>query len=49
MTAKNPTRIVEEFNNCINNQDVDGLANLMAENHIFIDRAGESRPKGEGK
>ncbi|MCD7930006.1 MAG: nuclear transport factor 2 family protein [Tannerellaceae bacterium] len=27
------------FNDCINNRDVEGLSNLMTEDHIFIDSA----------
>ncbi len=29
--------IVQAFNDCINKQDIDGLAGLMAEDHVFID------------
>jgi len=39
---KDPISIVHAFNNCINNQDIDGLATLMSEDHIFIDRDGSS-------
>ena len=34
--------IVEKFNDFINNQDIDGLADLMSEDHVFIDRDGKS-------
>ncbi len=37
-----PISIVQAFNNCINNQDIDGLAALMPEDHTFIDRDGSS-------
>lgn len=36
----NPTKtesIALQFNNCINNADIEGLADLMTENHVFID------------
>lgn len=42
MTSENPISIVKAFNDCINNQDIDGLSGLMAENHTFIDRDGNS-------
>ena len=34
--------IVVEFNDCINNQDIQGLSKLMSEQHRFIDRDGAS-------
>ena len=42
MSEKDPISIVQSFNECINNQDIDGLSALMAENHQFIDREGTS-------
>jgi len=42
MTSEDPISIVQAFNNCINNQNIDGLSDLMAENHTFIDRDGKS-------
>lgn len=42
MTVKDPISIVQAFNQCINNQDIDGLSALMTENHRFIDRNGTS-------
>lgn len=42
MTPEDPISIVQEFNNCINNQDIYGLSNLMAEKHTFINRDGTS-------
>ncbi|MFX0150601.1 MAG: YybH family protein, partial [Candidatus Hodarchaeota archaeon] len=30
-----------QFNEYINNQDIEGLTNLMTEDHTFIDRKGE--------
>ncbi|MFX0077454.1 MAG: hypothetical protein ACFE96_18580, partial [Candidatus Hermodarchaeota archaeon] len=29
------------FNQCINDQDIEGIKNLMTKNHIFIDRHGD--------
>lgn len=29
--------IVLQFNNCINNADIEGLANLMTKDHVFVD------------
>ena len=37
---QDPISIVQEFNNCINNQDIDGLSDLMADEHTFVDRDG---------
>jgi hypothetical protein len=34
--------IVNKFNDCINNQDLEGLSKLMSEDHVFIDRDGKS-------
>ncbi|MFX0117534.1 MAG: nuclear transport factor 2 family protein [Candidatus Hodarchaeota archaeon] len=41
MNLKDPKLIALQFNECINNQDVKGLSNLMTEDHVFIDRKGE--------
>jgi hypothetical protein len=38
--SADPISIVETFNNCINNKDIDGLAALMSKEHTFIDRDG---------
>jgi ketosteroid isomerase-like protein len=38
MNQKNPMTTALQFNECINNQDVEGLLYLMTENHTFIDR-----------
>jgi ketosteroid isomerase-like protein len=35
-----PRQIAEEFNQCINGQNLEGLARLMHEDHLFIDREG---------
>jgi len=37
MMALDPKAIVLQFNDCINTRDIDGLAFLMSEDHIFID------------
>ncbi|MEA3478450.1 MAG: nuclear transport factor 2 family protein [Bacteroidota bacterium] len=42
LTEKQSIAIVRAFNNCINNQDIEGLSDLMAENHTFIERDGQS-------
>lgn len=36
-----PLEIVQDFNDCINRGDLDGLADLMTEDHTFIDSSGE--------
>ncbi|MFX0113763.1 MAG: nuclear transport factor 2 family protein [Candidatus Hodarchaeota archaeon] len=41
MNLKDPKLIALQFNECINNQDVKGISNLMTEGHMFIDRKGE--------
>ena len=42
MIPKDPISIVLAFNHCINTRDINGLSDLMAENHTFIDRDGTS-------
>jgi ketosteroid isomerase-like protein len=32
-----PLALVSKFNDCINKQDIEGLAEFMTEDHIFID------------
>ncbi|MFX0117467.1 MAG: nuclear transport factor 2 family protein [Candidatus Hodarchaeota archaeon] len=41
MNTKDPKLIALQFNECINNQDIEGLSDLMTEDHTFIDRKGE--------
>ncbi|MFX0043811.1 MAG: hypothetical protein ACFE8L_12940 [Candidatus Hodarchaeota archaeon] len=41
MNSKDPKLTALQFNEYINNQDISGLSNLMAEDHIFIDRKGD--------
>jgi hypothetical protein len=40
MHTKDPKLIALQFNECINNQDLDGLERLMTEDHVFVDREG---------
>jgi ketosteroid isomerase-like protein len=42
MELNDPISIVNDFNDCINNQDIAGMASLMHEEHTFIDRDGSS-------
>ena len=35
-----PEAVVARFNDCINRRDLDGLARMMADDHVFIDSAG---------
>lgn len=37
-----PTETVLQFMDCINQRDVDKLAELMTEDHVFIDSLGNS-------
>ena len=37
MSTKDPKLVVLQFNECINNRDLQGLFNLMTEDHVFID------------
>ena len=37
-----PESVVRRFNDCINNRDIDGLSDLMTEDHTFIDRDGKA-------
>jgi len=39
MTSITPEIIALQFNACINSADINGLANLMTEDHVFIDMA----------
>lgn len=41
MNTRDPKLTALKFNNCINSQDLDGLARLMTEDHAFIDREGK--------
>ena len=37
MVEVDPKLVVLQFNECINRRDIDGLAALMSEEHVFID------------
>lgn len=39
MELIDPKQIALRFNECINNRDINGLANLMTDDHTFIDTA----------
>jgi ketosteroid isomerase-like protein len=41
MNSKDPKLTALQFNEFINNQDIDGLSGLMTQDHTFIDREGE--------
>jgi ketosteroid isomerase-like protein len=41
VNAKDPRLIAQLFNECINARDLDGLALLMTDDHIFVDRDGK--------
>jgi len=46
MNTKNPKQIAIQFNDCITRHDIEGLANLMSDDHTFIDRNGKvQKPK----
>ena len=46
MNMSHTKLIALQFNECINNQDIEGLARLMTEDHTFVDREGKAhQPK----
>jgi hypothetical protein len=46
MNTKDPKLIALEFNECIGNHDLDGLARLMTDDHAFVDSDGTvNQPK----
>lgn len=46
MNSKDPKLVALQFNECINNQDLNGLTLLMTDDHAFIDSEGTiTRPK----
>lgn len=47
MRTTDPKSIALQFNECITNADLDGLSDLMTDDHIFIDTA-NNRIKGKG-
>ena len=42
MRKKDPKFVVLQFNECINNRDIEGLSSLMAEEHVFIDSSDDN-------
>jgi len=40
MNMRDPKLTALQFNECINNQDLTGLARLMTDDHAFVDRDG---------
>ena len=46
MNSRDPKLIALLFNECINNQNIEGLTSLMTEDHTFIDH---KREIDEGK
>jgi ketosteroid isomerase-like protein len=40
MSYSNQVLVVQDFNSCINNRDLNGLEKLMTADHAFIDTAG---------
>jgi len=40
ITAMDPKIIALQFNDCINDRDIDGLGQLMTDDHTFIDTEG---------
>jgi ketosteroid isomerase-like protein len=46
--AVDPVVVMVQFNECINDQDIGGLASLMTDDHEFVDTEGGTvRGKGE--
>jgi len=43
MNTRDPKLIALQFNECINNRDLEGLSLLMTDDHAFIDREGNVR------
>jgi uncharacterized protein (TIGR02246 family) len=41
MSNPDPKTIVERFNECINKRDIEGLADLMTDDHVFVDASDE--------
>jgi ketosteroid isomerase-like protein len=42
MNSTDPKLTVLQFNEYINRQDINGLSNLMTDDHLFVDREGNS-------
>ena len=41
MNKKDPKLVALQFNEYINNQDIDGIAEIMADEYKFIDSSGD--------
>jgi ketosteroid isomerase-like protein len=41
MNKRDPKLVVLQFNECINNQNIDGLCKLMSNDYVFIDSSNE--------
>ena len=41
MYKKDPKMVALQFNECINNRDIDGIAEIMADDYQFIDSSGD--------
>ncbi len=42
MVSTDPKTVVLQFNECINNRDLENLVALMTEDHTFIDASGDA-------
>ena len=42
MNLSDPKLTALQFNECINNQDINGISKLMTKDYVFIDRKGDS-------
>jgi len=42
MNKRDPKLTALKFNECINRQDLDGLARLMSDDHTFVDSGGDA-------
>jgi len=47
LNTRDPKLIAILFNECINNQDLQGLSDLMTEDHLFVDRIGKGNQSKE--
>ena len=47
MDERDPKLVVLLFNECINNQDINGLSDLMAEDYVFIDSSDDYYADGK--
>jgi ketosteroid isomerase-like protein len=47
MKTKDPKLVVLLFNECINNRDINGLSDLMADDYVFIDSSDDYHGGGK--